>query len=181
MKIYTKRGDQGSTGLLAGASVFKDHPRIRTYGTFDELNAVLGFALAEVIPDMKLEKNLQRVQSELFQVGSELATPAGKAPPIRPLDAEQVQALEIEIDEMQAVLKPLEHFILPGGARLTAALHLARTVCRRAERELVALHHDEPVRAIVLEYVNRLGDYFFVCARYSNKLLGQEDTLWVPR
>ena len=112
MKIYTKRGDQGSTDLLHGASLFKDHPRIRTYGSFDELNAVLGLALAEQIPDHGFERNLTRIQSELLQLGSELATPAGKSPSIRPIEAEQVQALEIEIDQMQAALKPLQNFII---------------------------------------------------------------------
>jgi cob(I)alamin adenosyltransferase len=181
MKIYTKKGDAGETGLFGGERVRKDHLRIRVYGTFDELNAVLGLALAEPGAD-GLRERLARVQSELFQLGAELATPPGKNAGIALVGDADVERLEREIDAMEAGLAPLKTFILPGGSRLSAALHLARTVSRRAERELVVLHRDEPVRPEVLRYVNRLSDYLFVSAREANRAGGVEDVPWVaPR
>jgi cob(I)alamin adenosyltransferase len=184
-KIYTKQGDAGETSLWGGVRVPKDDLRIRTYGTLDELNAVLGFALAResLSGDLAgdLDGWLKRVQGELFQVGAELATPRGKKMDIAFIGAGSVAALEQEIDLMEATLKPLKSFILPGGAPAAALLHLARTVCRRAERELVLLHRAEPVRAEVLQYVNRLGDYLFVCARYVNHVVGATDVPWISK
>jgi cob(I)alamin adenosyltransferase len=188
MKIYTKQGDQGETGLFGGIRVPKDHLRIRTYGTLDELNSVLGMAVARMDEDeahdgrfVDLRAQLLRVQCELFQVGAELATPRGKDPGIELVSMGQVDELEEEIDQMEEKLPPLKSFILPGGSRLAAELHLARTVSRRAEREVVVLHRAEPQREDVMKYMNRLSDYFFVCARYANFLLGQEDTPWVAK
>lgn len=183
MKIYTKQGDEGLTGLLGGDRVSKDHLRIRTYGTFDELNAVLGVVLASSPAlNAELKARLTRIQNELFQLGSELATPRNKSPGIELLEESAIGRLEKEIDQMEAALSPLKTFILPGGALEGAYLHLARTVSRRAERELVSLHRAEPMRAEILKYLNRLSDYFFVCARYANHLAKCPDVPWnAPR
>ncbi len=179
MKIYTKKGDSGETGLFGGARVSKDDQRIRAYGTFDELNAFLGLALTAVTPATEpLRPILLRIQGELFQLGAELATPAGKKVPTRLLESAEVTLLESEIDQMESKLAPLKNFILPGGTELSAQLHLARTVSRRAERELVTFHHDIPQRTVLLEYVNRLSDHLFVCARYANHLLLTADIPW---
>lgn len=183
MKIYTKQGDSGQTGLFGGPRVPKDHLRIRTYGTLDELNAVLGILLSDESgrPDslpLSLKDALCRIQGELFQLGAELATPRDRDPGIRLLDETQIALLEKEIDEMEKALPPLKTFILPGGTGKAAHLHLARTVSRRAERELVTLHRGEPQRSVLLQYLNRLSDYFFVCARYCNHEAGQADVPW---
>ena len=180
MKIYTKGGDQGQTGLFGGQRVPKDHLRLHTYGTFDELNAVVGLFLSEptLAEDSKVRPALQRAQNELFQLGAELATPPGKAVPMKLIDATDIQRLEAEIDAMESSLEPLRSFILPGGSKAAAQLHVARTVCRRAERELVVLHRSEPVRTEVLGYVNRLSDFLFVAARFANHELGVADIPW---
>lgn len=179
MKIYTKQGDAGETGLFGGVRVPKDDLRIRTYGTIDELNAVLGLALAEMGSSTELNAKLTRIQRELFQLGAELATPRGKDVPTTLIQSAQIEAMESEIDSMEAVLPPLKNFILPGGGKAAALLHLARTICRRAERDLTSLHRAEPQRPIVLQYVNRLSDYLFVVARFSNHLQKVVDTPWV--
>lgn len=179
MKIYTKTGDTGETGLWGGSRVPKDALRIRAYGSFDELNAVLGLALAENGISKDLRSRLLRIQRELFQLGSELATPRGKKVSAALIDDPQVNQQEHEIDAMEAALKPLKNFILPGGSRASALLHLARTVSRRAERELVTLHRAEPLRPALLHYVNRLSDYLFVCARFANHEANVEDVPWV--
>lgn len=184
MKIYTKGGDQGQTGLFGGQRVPKDHLRLHTYGTFDELNASIGLVLAEPLlaEDSRVRPVLSRIQSELFQLGSELATPPGKSAPSRLIETADIERLEAEIDRMESRLEPLKSFILPGGTRAAAQMHLARTVCRRAERELVVLHRSEPVRSEVLGYVNRLSDFLFVAARYVNHEMGVPDTPWTaPR
>ncbi len=178
MKIYTKKGDRGETGLLGGSRVPKDHQRICTYGVLDELNACLGLMLAENIPEEPLRAEWLRIQAELFQLGAELATPAGKSPGIRLVDAGLIEQLERAIDQMEERLTPLKSFILPGGSRLAALAHLARTVSRRAERELVTLSHLETIRREALEYMNRLSDYLFVAARYANHLAGHDETPW---
>jgi len=181
MKIYTKGGDQGQTGLFGGQRVPKDHLRLHTYGTFDELNAVLGLVLSEpaLAEDSGVRVTLARVQNELFQLGAELATPPGKQVQMRLIGSEDIERLEKEIDSMESRLAPLQTFILPGGSRPAAALHLARTVCRRAERELVVLHRSEPVRTEVLGFVNRLSDFLFVAARMANAELKVPDSPWV--
>jgi cob(I)alamin adenosyltransferase len=183
MKIYTKTGDQGETGLFGNVRVRKDDLRIRTYGTLDELNASLGVALAEFAPDFRLKaytlaEMILRVQGELFQLGAELATPHGKKVPTQLLATSHIERLEQEIDEMEAALAPLKNFILPGGARVSALLHHSRTISRRVERELVSLNHSEPVRAETLAYINRLSDHLFVLARFMNAKSGQADVAW---
>jgi cob(I)alamin adenosyltransferase len=183
MKIYTKQGDAGQTGLYGGPRVPKDHLKIRSYGTLDELNAVLGVVLAEAASlkgkGADLQARLLRLQSELFQLGAELATPSGKNPGIALIEAQHIEKLENEIDAMEAELSPLKTFILPGGTALASQLHLARTVSRRGEREIISLHREESLRPEVLKYVNRLSDYLFVCARFANHLAGVEDVPWI--
>lgn len=183
MKIYTKRGDEGQTGLFGGERVAKDHLRIHAYGTLDELNAVLGLTIAEATqsggkPLADLAARLLRIQGELFQIGAELATPRGKTVSIALVGQSHVETLEKEIDAMEAKLEPLKTFILPGGARISAQLHIARTVSRRAEREVVTLSRGQAQRSELLQYVNRLSDYLFVCARFANHLAKVADSPW---
>jgi cob(I)alamin adenosyltransferase len=179
MKIYTKTGDAGETGLFGNVRVPKDDHRIRTYGTIDELNATLGLALSEPGVPSDLAVRIRRIQGELFQLGAELATPRKKSVPTAVIDESHVAALESEIDQMESRMPELKTFVLPGGIRLASLLHLARTVSRRAERELTGLHRAEPCRTEVLSYVNRLSDYFFVTARYANHLANVPDIPWV--
>lgn len=184
MKIYTKKGDQGETGLFGGARVPKDHLRIEAYGALDELSAALGLAVSgESRPGTAgTWTAVRRIQGELLQLGAELATPANKTLSSALIGPIEVDRLEAEIDGMEVVLPPLTTFILPGGSPVAAFFHLARTVCRRAERELVVLHRVEPVRPVVLEYVNRLSDYLFVASRFANHHAGVSDIPWVsPR
>lgn len=182
MKIYTKGGDSGETGLFGGKRVPKDDLRICTYGTVDELNAVLGVVLSRLKDQstfQKIAEDLLRIQNELFQLGAELATPKDKNPGIELIDPHHCQTLEKEIDQMEKQLKPLKTFILPGGGEIAGWFHLARTVCRRAERNLISLNREEPVRPDLLQYVNRLSDYFFVLARFANHLMEIEDVPWI--
>lgn len=178
MKIYTKRGDTGETGLFGGERVQKDHLRIRTYGTLDELNSVLGVLQAQPGVPGSLRETIARVQAELFQLGAELATPRGKSVPSGLLGDTEIQRLEQAIDSMEAVLPPLQSFILPGGSLAASYLHLARTVARRGERELVALNRAEPLREPVLRYLNRLSDHLFVAARFANFEAKVADVPW---
>lgn len=177
MKIYTKTGDQGETGLISGERVPKDHLRLRCYGAVDELNANLGLVLA-TLEDEFLKNALSRIQGELFQIGAELATPRGSKTPSSLVGEENLKHLEDEIDQMEKELSPLKNFILPGGMPVAATLHLARTVSRRTERELITLHRAEPVRQELLQYLNRLSDYFFVASRRVNHIAGVEETPW---
>jgi cob(I)alamin adenosyltransferase len=179
MKIYTKTGDDGTTGLIGGDRVRKYDPRIDCYGTVDELNAGIGWAA--VPADGPLVLILREVQNDLFVIGSHLATPAESrhAAGLPPLDDGMIQRLEMQIDSAEAALPPLREFILPGGAETAARLHLARTVCRRAERLLVRFAADRPVPAIILTYVNRLSDWLFVQARAANARAGVRDVPWV--
>lgn len=179
MKIYTGTGDSGETDLFGEGRLAKDAPRVETYGTIDELNAVLGLARAETLPEA-VEGVLQRVQQELFQVGSELASSDPERYGTRTIAAKHVQALEAEIDRFQEELAPLEQFIVPAGVRAGAVLHVARTVCRRAERRLVAAirQSEPPISTVLLAYLNRLGDLLFVLARRVNAEAGQAE---VPR
>jgi len=181
MKIYTKGGDAGQTGLYGGARVSKDDLRIQTYGTLDELNAALGLAVAQGSLPPEIKACLLRVQGELFHLGAELATPVGKSTGIALISEADVVALEKEIDAWEVQLEPLKNFILPGGTPVSALIHLARTISRRGERELVKLHLSTPVRDVVLRYVNRLSDYLFVCARFANWKAGVADTPWEAR
>jgi cob(I)alamin adenosyltransferase len=183
-KIYTKTGDAGTTGLGTGERVRKDALRIAAYGTVDETNAAIGVVRIHLGGHPGVDAKLARVQNDLFDLGADLCVPdRGKKPEFEPLRVsdDQVDRLEAEIDEMNSELKPLKSFVLPGGSPASAALHVARTVCRRAEREMVALaaQEDEPVSAAALKYVNRLSDFLFVAGRYVNDR-GKSDVLWVP-
>lgn len=183
-KIYTRAGDGGKTRLVTGETVAKTDPRVEAYGVVDELNAVLGLVRLETAADAVLDPVFARIQNDLFDLGADLATPdLGGAAALRIVDA-QVKRLEGEIDRLNAGLAPLTSFVLPGGSRAAAALHLARTVCRRAERRAVAFAHAlSPEAAAVhgpaLRYLNRLSDLLFVASRYANAG-GAGDILWVP-
>ena len=181
-KIYTKTGDDGTTALGAGRRVPKDALRIETYGTVDELNSLIGEAVAGGLEPW-LASELARIQNELFHLGSDLCTlEADKAKrPVPRIEERHVQALETAIDTMNETLGPLLNFILPGGSEGAARLHVARTVCRRAERLAVGLARDEEVGAFVVPYLNRLSDALFVMARFENKHRGIEDVLWNSR
>ena len=185
MKIYTKTGDRGETGLFGGQRVRKDHVRVEAYGEVDELSSTLGVAIAhlEAAGQDEPAAGLRRVQADLFTVGANLATPApedgGRENAYIPaLDPARVEALERWIDAAEAELEPLKSFILPGGAPAAAALHLARTVCRRAERRVVALAHEAHVAPEHVVYLNRLSDLLFTLARLANHQAGVEDVTW---
>jgi cob(I)alamin adenosyltransferase len=179
LKIYTRTGDDGTTGLFGGARVAKSHPRIETYGTVDELNAVVGIALT-LDPPARLRAVLLRTQHDLFVLGADLATPAGAKPYVPRIAADHVDALEADIDAFEADLPPLRHFILPGGAPHAAQLHVARTVCRRAERLVVEAAAHEPFNEHALVYLNRLSDLLFVAARWANHSAAVADVEWLP-
>ncbi len=181
-KIYTRAGDKGETRLATGEPVAKWHPRVTAYGSVDELNAALGVAALEA--QAGLLAGIRRIQNDLFDLGADLATPdRGRVlewTPLRVTES-QVTRLEQEIDAMNADLAPLDSFILPGGSPLAAQLHVARTLCRRAEREIAGLtqHPDEPVSAEALAFINRLSDWLFVAGRVANDN-GAGDVKWVP-
>jgi cob(I)alamin adenosyltransferase len=183
MKIYTKTGDAGETGLFGGGRVSKAHPQVEAYGAVDELNSAIGVARSE-LSDAHVDAVLTEAQSTLFDVGAELATKpgarvAGEMPRVSRTD---VQRLEQAIDDTEQELDPLKTFVLPGGGRAAAQLHYARTVGRRAERRLVALKEEgTAVREDVMEYLNRLGDLLFVLARLANKRAGIADVPWQGR
>lgn len=180
-RIYTKTGDEGMTGLGGGRRVSKDSARVRAYGTVDELNSSLGVALALGLTD-RLIAELGRIQNELFDLGSDLCWPEdderrGRIPTVQPRHVEQ---LEATIDTLNAVVGPLANFLLPGGSPGAAQLHVARTICRRAEREAITLSHEEPIGELVLPYLNRLSDALFVMARFENHERGVPEPLWQP-
>jgi cob(I)alamin adenosyltransferase len=179
MKIYTKTGDHGETGLFGGPRVSKNAPRIEAYGGVDELNAVVGLTRSEMLPE-EIDTLLAQIQHDLFAVGAELATPDPVKHGTRTIGAAHYARLEQAIDQHEATLPPLTNFILPGGSRGAALLHLARTVCRRAERRLIALRSAsaEPISGELVVYLNRLGDLFFVLARAVNQAEGCEDVVW---
>lgn len=179
MKIYTKAGDSGTTGLLGPGRLGKDDPRIEAYGTVDELNAAVGVARASG-PDADADRRLARVQDDLFVVGSALADPDPSGPFHRAVTPGHAANLEAWIDELEATLDPLRQFILPGGTPAASAVHLARTVCRRAERRVVALARgpDGSVPTEVVVYLNRLSDFLFVLARAMNRRAGVADVPW---
>ncbi|MBI4056310.1 MAG: cob(I)yrinic acid a,c-diamide adenosyltransferase [Elusimicrobia bacterium] len=199
-KIYTKTGDKGQTGLMGGSRVPKNHPRVCAYGDVDELNSHLGVVLATLEPrpeQDRLIKFLLNVQNDLFQIGALLATPppadeASQAPPGRSAGGGatekgsqvepsfKIQSMEDEIDHYTQDLPPLKNFILPGGSPGGAMLHLARTVCRRAERSVVELSSQEKVPSSILVYLNRLSDFLFTAARWINTKQGVPETMWKP-
>lgn len=176
-KIYTRTGDSGSAGLVDGSRVSKSSARMAAIGDVDEANAAIGLAIAELDED-PLSEPLGRIQNELFDLGADVATPGDVSGALRILSS-QVERLEREIDSMNADLKPLTSFILPGGSRAVAALHLARAVVRRAERSAVALNEAEPLNPALLAYLNRLSDHLFVMARAAAASRGG-DVLWQP-
>lgn len=180
MKIYTKTGDEGTTGLFGGKRVPKDSPRIAAYGEVDELNALLGLAAAETPHDL-LRKTLTDIQVNLFTLGAQLASPSSD-PKIEVLTASHIDGIERQIDAISQTLEPLKTFILPGGSRTAALLHLARTVCRRAERGTVHLTSlpGEQVDRWILIYLNRMSDFLFTLARLANQLEKVEDVPWKP-
>jgi cob(I)alamin adenosyltransferase len=182
MKIYTKTGDDGTTGLYGGGRVRKDHPRVEAYGAVDELNAALGLARAETLP-AEVDELLARIQNELFDLGAELATPQPALQRLAVVGTREIAALESAIDRFDADLAPLKNFILPSGSRAAAALHLARTICRRAERRVITLYAgtQENVSPQAVVYLNRLGDLLFVLARVANAAAGCADVEWRKR
>ena len=179
MKIYTKTGDAGATGLIGGTRVNKDHPRIEAYGSVDELNAALGWARSQC-EDEDLDLRLSRAQHELFAVGAELAASDPDRDGAKWIGRAHVESLEKSIDEYESELEPLSQFILPAGNSATAALHVARAICRRSERRVVTLSNldGESVSSDLVIYLNRLGDLLFVLARIATARSGLRDVPW---
>jgi cob(I)alamin adenosyltransferase len=182
VRIYTGTGDQGTTGLFGGGRVDKDDPRVEAYGAVDELNACLGVASAHLEPGLLTER-LESIQADLFRLGAELACLPGKEDRLGvPLvAADDAQRLEGFIDEHESRLEPLKTFILPGGTAAASFLHQARTVCRRAERRVIAARGQSPVRGEILVYLNRLSDLLFVLAREANRQASHAERAWSPR
>jgi len=171
-RIYTRKGDKGTTRLGEGSLVRKDHPRVEAYGNVDELNSVVGFLRTFDLPG-SIGGILGQIQHDLFDLGGELCIPGHSI-----LKGDRINVLENVIDEFNSELDPLEEFVLPGGTQAAALCHLARTVCRRAERSLVTLSQDDKITDLSLSYLNRLSDLFFVMARLLNKRAGLPDVLW---
>jgi cob(I)alamin adenosyltransferase len=182
MKIYTRTGDAGETGLFGGTRVGKDDPRVEAYGTIDELNSCLGVARA-LGPSAQTDAALHHIQSDLFTLGAELACVPGKEDKLRmtPVGDADITRLEGWIDGSEAELEPLENFVLPGGSPAAAELHRARTVCRRAERRTLTASRSSSVRGEIVIYLNRLSDLLFVFARYENHASGIADIPWHAR
>lgn len=188
MKIYTKTGDKGTTALFGGTRVPKHHLRIESYGTVDELNSYIGLVRDQEIDDIS-KSSLIKIQDELFTLGAMLATPPEKEIlkngkerlNIPKINNSSIEFLEHEIDTMNEQLPPMTHFILPGGHQAVSFCHIARCVCRRAERLSVALNEEEPVDSSILMYLNRLSDYLFVLARKLTFLLKAEEVKWIPK
>lgn len=180
MKIYTKTGDKGETGLFGAGRVPKDSLRIDAYGTIDELNSFIGLAITE-IKDENLKKLLLNIQNELFSIGTDLATPdLGKDEKlnIKRISEDYILNLEKEIDKYEAELGTLKNFILPGGSKGASFLHVCRTICRRAERKVVSLSKKEKINENIQIYLNRLSDLFFVLSRFENKVSNHPDIIW---
>lgn len=182
MKIYTKTGDAGETGLFGGARVSKASLRVDAYGQVDELNSAIGWARVQV-PSPDVDSLLNRIQNELFEVGAELGSTAEskQKSAIPSIEEGHVQALEQAIDQYEQGPPPLTTFVLPGGSETAARFHLARCICRRAERALVALDAEDELRGEILRYLNRLSDLLFVLARHSNHAAGVNDIPWKGR
>jgi cob(I)alamin adenosyltransferase len=181
MKIYTRTGDQGETGLLGGGRVPKDHPRILAVGAIDELNAALGVVRCHTSSDepfSEMDRTLADIQHQLFACGSELGSPDANQRSARLITDATIAELEQSIDRFEATLPPLHEFILPGGCPASAALHVARGICRRAERTLVTASRTETLRVELIQYLNRLGDLLFVVARAANQVAGSQDIPW---
>jgi len=179
-RIYTKTGDKGDTALFGGRRVPKSHLRVDAYGTVDELNSFIGW-LRDSVENQRIREVLAHIQHRLFTVGAHLASDPKKHPPTPDLLPSDIELLEKEMDTMDAGLPPLKNFILPGGHPAVSVCHVCRTVCRRTERLAVALHQKDPVEALVLQYLNRLSDYFFMLARQLAHDLGAAEVIWNPR
>ena len=185
-KVYTKTGDKGTTRLVDGTTMSKDCARVEAYGCVDELNSCIGFSRSllrdqavEGSPILKLDVGMERIQNDLFVMGGQLATPPrARWEGMVTLVAEDVARLENELDQMNEALKPLQEFILPHGSALVSSLHIARTVCRRAERRAVTLSGEEDVQEHVLIYLNRLSDFLFVGARWATHIRGEAEAYW---
>ncbi len=187
MKIYTKTGDKGETSLYGGTRVSKASFRVESYGNIDELNSFIGVAKSQ-IENEEVINQLRKIQFDLFTLGSESATPVdklmlanGKSRLPLLITETEIEELEQWMDAMEETLEPLQYFILPGGGKAATALHVARTVCRRAERGLILLQQEEAVRPEMIKYLNRLSDYLFVLARYVSKLQHEPEEYWNPR
>ncbi|TWU00897.1 cob(I)yrinic acid a,c-diamide adenosyltransferase [Stieleria varia] len=180
MKIYTRTGDAGSTGLFGGPRVSKDDDRIESYGTVDELNATLGAARAAGLSS-EIDRQLDQIQHELFSIGAELATPDPDQHGMRLIGPSHIERLEGWIDSHEEALEPLKHFILPGGTAAASMVHLARAICRRAERRVVTLsgHEGAGISETLIVYLNRLSDYLFVLSRVINHESGVAEVQWV--
>ena len=181
MKIYTKTGDSGDTGLFGGGRVGKDHPRVEAYGDVDELNATLGLVRA-LEPMPRIDEIIVPIQRDLFAIGALLATPdrekmRASLEKAR-IDDSRIRELEVAIDQCESELEPLRSFIVPGGTAKAASLHVARTVCRRAERRVVALQHTEELPPIVVVFLNRVSDLLFMLARVANRRAGAGEVSW---
>ncbi|SHE92491.1 cob(I)alamin adenosyltransferase [Fodinibius roseus] len=179
MKIYTRKGDRGETSLFGGQRVSKSQHRIRAYGTVDELNSFIGLAASYELSEVG-KKHLKKLQKLLFILGADLATPHSAKPRIDRIGQEEVDFLEEAIDEMEKELEPLKNFILPGGSQAGSTLHIARTVCRRAERAAVACQKWHNVSGQTIKFLNRLSDFLFVMARFENKRKGTPEETWKP-
>lgn len=179
MKIYTKKGDKGGTSLFGGDLVHKSSSRIEAYGTVDELNSLLGLALSQALSEEGTNA-LKNIQEHLFVLGADLATPLSSKTRIERIGENEIRYLEQSIDEMEEALPPLKNFILPGGSQPGATLHVARTVCRRAERAVVQCSEEEEISELTITYLNRLSDFLFVAARFENKYAGTMEMTWKP-
>ena len=196
-RLYTRSGDDGTTGLFGGGRVSKDHPRVEAYGTVDELNAAIGLVATEVVRSIGdghvstgksdalhalLKHIFSDLQSRLFDIGADLATPEGSKQEAKILRISDEQVAEVEkwIDDIDSGNAPMQSFVMPGGTELAARLHLARTICRRAERAMVRLRHSEPVSEGAIVYINRVSDMLFAMARRANRDAGIADVPWVP-
>ncbi|MBK7370752.1 MAG: cob(I)yrinic acid a,c-diamide adenosyltransferase [Saprospiraceae bacterium] len=180
MKIYTKTGDQGMTSLYGGARLPKHHIRIEAYGTVDELNAWVGL-LRDGLMVENHRTMLKEIQDRLFTIGANLASEPGQNMPTPDITPADISRLELEIDLLTNELEPLKHFVLPGGHRLVSEAHITRTICRRAERRIMALHEQEAVEILIITYINRLSDYFFVLSRWIAKDQVVKEIKWQPR
>lgn len=183
IKIYTKTGDKGKTSLIGGTKVPKSHIRIESYGTIDELNSHIGFC-ADQLSDAESKAMLKEIQDRLFTIGSSLACDPDKEPLMKmpDLEKEDIELLELAIDKMNAVLPVMKSFILPGGHTSVSSLHIARCVCRRAERICVHMQEEQMyIEPLVIQYINRLSDYLFMLSRYTGHLMGAPEIAWKPR
>lgn len=181
MKIYTKTGDKGKTSLLGGTRVSKSDLRIETYGTVDELNSYLGL-VSDLDQDNDRTSLIRNIQSRLFTVGSSLAAETARAKEFKPdLEEDDITVLEQAIDEMNEVLPAMKNFIIPGGHQLVSTTHIARTICRRAERLVIQLSETEEIEELIIRFLNRLSDYLFVLARKQGHDLDVDEIPWKPR